>query len=149
MNSYDLEAVRAIRHYYERHGKAPIQIEATAAFRSSMTQDYFTLNDTQPALACIPVMPLGAGGIVYRRLTVINEDINMEKAECATAEEFQRVGAKLARAGLLIMEPKKTTGQQIYPPFLLFSQIEAWIFGEESVLEEVAKETSNHLSEER
>jgi hypothetical protein len=157
MNSYALAAMAAIQQYHKEHGKYPRFVEATAEHREKMDCTAFVLlepNEQGTSLAVvesstavsdavrvqqinIPIVALGTGDAVFRRLLVKNLDINLVQAKCATAEEFQRVGAKLARAGCLIVEPKESSGQQILPPFLFFSQIKVWIFGEEAAFNEV------------
>lgn len=155
LNTYDLQALRAIRRYHKEHGKPPVQIEATAGFRPGMTRDYFLVpgppepvdyaaltSDTAPATklatTCVPVMPLGSGDIIYKHLVIREIGDSQEQADCTLHEKFHRLGAKLARAGLLIVEPKRTWGLCSYhhsPTY--YSRIEAWIFGEEAVLNEM------------
>lgn len=162
MNKYDLQALHAILDYRKKHGEFPAQVEATAGHRSKMTCTHFERIETpghgagltfggvphpnQHLLGRIPVVAVGTGDIVYRGILVRNHDINLEQAKCKTAEEFQRVGARLARAGLLLLEPKSSWGLQTYNPHMFFSQIEAWIFGEEAAFD-VAMETEEETNQ--
>lgn len=158
MNIYDLQGLRAIRRYQEKHGKPPVQIEATAGYRAAMTQDYFLVAELSqsagkttenappvPTLAtvCIPVMPLGAGDITYKRLVIQAVDVSQELANDAANEKFHRLGAKLARAGLFFLDPLTSQGQQIIPPFLFFSKISLCVFGEEPALNAALANRSN------
>lgn len=161
MNSYDQAALRAIQDYYKKHSKYPERIEATAGHRSKMTcthfecmempgpMDFTSLDSTglrTPIVTNVPVVALGTCDIVYRSVLVRNHDINLEQAKCKTAEEFQRVGARLARAGLLLLEPKSSWGLQTYNPHLFFSQIVAYVFGEQAAFDvAMAEEETNQL----
>lgn len=157
MNSYNLAAIRAIRRYQEKYGKLPERIEATAGYRSKMSRDYFAVPESsvlidletymddalpEPAITLVkvPIVPLGTGDIVYRGVLIRNTDINLEIAQCATQEQFQRIGAKFARAGCCILGEKSSWGLQTYNPHLFFSQIEAFVFGEQDVFETMTEE---------
>lgn len=145
MNSYDLAAMAAIQDYHKKHGKYPRFIEATAERIEMMGYFYFEFIEPIPDTRDeqhirVPVVEIGASDIVFRGILVRNTDIVLEKAECATAEQFQRLGAKLARAGLLILEPQKSWGCVTCNPHLFFSQIEAWAFGEETAFDEAMQE---------
>ena len=163
MNNYDLEALRAIQRYHKKYGHYPAYIEATAGYRSKMSMAHFiclsvpepinvvaVANEAPPTLPdeigqAIPVVPLGTGDIIFHGIMARNHDINLEQAKCQTQEQFQRLGAKLARAGLLLLEPKQNWGQQNMPPFLFVSQIEVWAFGEQAAFEKVMAEEDNQL----
>ncbi|SRR6266567_183773 len=151
MDAYDKQALHAIKRYHAKHGKYPQFVEATAEHLKLMEYQYFTFPDPTDAdkITRVPVVEVGTNNIVFRGILVRNTGINLERAECATAEQFQRLGAKLARAGLLILEPKKSWGLQTYNPHLFFSQIEAFVFGEEATLEEMTQEKYNHSLEEQ
>lgn len=152
MNSYALAAMAAIQDYHDRHGSYPSRVEATPEYMEKIEcthlecmelpgpMDFTALDSTglrTPIVTSIPVVPIGTGDIIFRGLLVKNTDINQKKAEYATAEQFQRIGAKLARAGCLIVEPKESGGCVTYNPHLFFSQIEAWAFGEQAAFDEV------------
>lgn len=139
MNGYDQQALHAIKCYHAKHDKYPPFIEATPERIEAMGYYYFELPDPADAgvVITVPVVEVGAGDIVFRGLLVRNTNINLEQAKCATAEQFQRLGAKLARAGCLILEPKESWGLQTYNPHLFFSQIEAWAFGGQAAFDEV------------
>lgn len=134
MDSYNHQAMDAIKRYHAKYGKYPRCIEATAKHREQVAQK-FVINEV-----CIPVVAIGTCDIVFRGLLIRNTDINLEKAECATLEQFHRLGAKLARAGLVIMGEKSSWGLQTYNPHLYFHQIKAYVFGEEATLDEAMTE---------
>lgn len=148
MNEYDEAALHAIQDYYKAHGKYPERIEVTTKYREKMTYTHFECEEPASELRIVivtnvPVVALGTGDIVYRSIVVRNHDINLEQAKCKTSEEFQRVGAKLARAGLVIVEPKHSWGLQTYNPHMFFSQIEAWVFGEQAAFDVAIAEEQN------
>lgn len=139
MDSYNHQAMDAIKRYHAKYGQYPRCVEATAKHREQVAQK-FVIDEVH-----IPVVAVGTCDIVFRGILVKNLDINLGIAKCATAEQFQRIGAKFARAGCLIMGEKSSWGLQTYNPHLFFSQITAWVFGEEAALEEVMAEEHNHL----
>jgi hypothetical protein len=152
MNSYALAAMAAIQQYHKEHDTYPPCVEAAPEYIEMMGYMYFEFTepipDTQSEQCTrVPVVEVGTGDIVFRRLLVKNIGIKQEQANCATNEEFQKIGAKLARAGLTIVEPKRMWGIHNYPPPIYYSQIEVWVFGEWAVLREVISESFNHSSE--
>lgn len=155
MNGYDHQALHAIQKYHAKHDNFPPFIEASAEHLAKMDCTEFVLlepdeqgtflavvessiaveNAVRVKQTSIPVVEVGAGDIVYKRLIICQVGDSQEQADIALNQKFDALCRDLARDNLRCLSQRIQGLYGFIYPLTYYSQMTVWVFGEQAVLE--------------